>query len=55
MSSHQNYLGVDIDEKLNSAYHIKEKVNKPNKAIAIIIQLQTKLSRNALLTIYKSL
>lgn len=23
-SSYENYLGVDIDEKLNLAYHIKE-------------------------------
>ena len=33
---------------------MKEKINKANRGIGLIIKLQSKLSRNALLTIYKS-
>ena len=51
-SSYENYLGVDIDEKLNFAYHIKEQLTKANKSIAVIKQLRTKLPGSALLTIY---
>ena len=33
---------------------MKEKINKANRGIGLIIKLQSKLSRNALSTIYKS-
>ena len=52
-SSCQKHLGVYLDQKLNFTHHIKEKVTKANKGIAVIKKLQTKLPRNALLTIYK--
>ena len=52
-SSYENYLGVDIDEKLNFAYHVKEQLTKVNKSIAVIKQLRTKLPVSALLTIYQ--
>ena len=51
---HQNYLCVYIDENLGFAHHIKEKVTKANKSIAVIKQLKTRLSRNGLFTLYKS-
>ena len=53
-SSYQKHLGVYLHQKLNFTHHIKEKVNKANKSIAVIKQLQTKLPQNALLTICKS-
>ena len=52
-SSCQKHLGVYLDQKLNFTHHIKEKVTKANKGIAVIKKFQTKLPRNALLTIYK--
>lgn len=42
-----------MDEKLNFADHIKVKFTKA-KGIAVIKKLQTKLPRNAFLTMYKS-
>ena len=53
-SSYQKHLGIYLHQKLNFTHHIKEKVNKANKSIAVIKQLQTKLPQNALLTICKS-
>ena len=53
-SSCQKHLGVYLDQKLNFSHHIKEKVTKANKGIAVIKKLQTKLPWNALLTKYKS-
>ena len=53
-SSYQKHLGIYLDQKLNFTHHIKEKVIKANKGIAVIKNLQTKLPWNALLTIYKS-
>ena len=49
-SSCQKHLGVSLDQKLNFTHHIKEKVTKANKGIAVIKKLQTKLPQNALLT-----
>ena len=53
-SSCQKHLGVYLDQKLNFTHQIKEKLTKANKGIAVIKKLQNKLSRNTLLTIYKS-
>ena len=49
-SSCQKHLGVYLDQKLNFTHHIKEKLTKANKGIAVIKKLQTKLPQNALLT-----
>ena len=35
-SSYWNYLVVYIDDKLNFAHHIKKKVTKANKDIAVV-------------------
>ena len=53
-SSYQKHLGVSLDQKSDFTHHIKEKVTKGNKNIAIFKQVQSKLLQNALLTIYKS-
>ena len=42
-----------IHEKLDFNAHIKEKISKAYRGIDIIKKLQSKLPRNALLTIYK--
>ena len=43
-----------LDETLNFNLRIKEKVSKARKAISIIRRLSNSLSRDSLLTIYKS-
>ena len=53
-SSCQKHLGVYLDQKLNFSHHIKEKVTKANKGIAVIKNLQIKIPRNLSLIIYKS-
>ena len=53
-SSCQNYLGIYLDEKLNFSNHIKEEISKANKGIDILRKLYKVLSRNSLITIYKS-
>ena len=35
-SSHQKHIGVYLDQKLKFTHHIKEKVTKASKGIAII-------------------
>ena len=54
-STSQKHLGIHLDEKLDFNAHIKEKISKACRDIGIIKKLQSKLHRNALLTIYKSL
>ena len=51
-STNQKHLGIHLDEKLDFNAHIKEKISKAYKGIGIIKKLQSKLPRNALLTIY---
>ena len=53
-SKSQKHLGILLDEKLDFNAHIKEKISKANRGIGIIKKLQSKLPRNAPLTIYKS-
>ena len=53
-SSCQNYLGIYLDEKLNFSNHIKEEISKADKGIDILRKLYNVLSRNSLITIYKS-
>ena len=48
------YLVIHLDEKLDLNAHITVKISKTNRGIGIIKKLQSKLPRNALLTIYKS-
>ena len=48
------HLGLILDKKLNFDHHLKEKIAKANKGIGMIIRLRRLLSRDILLTIYKS-
>ena len=50
----QKHLGIHLDEKLNFNHHVKEKITKANKGSGVIKKLSNTLSRDALLTIYKS-
>ena len=52
-STSQKDLGIHLDEKLDLNAHIKEKISKANGGIGKIKKLQSKLPRNAVLTIYK--
>ena len=54
-SSSQKHLGLILDEKLNFAHHLNEKIAKANKGIGLIKRLHKYLPRKSLLTIYKSL
>ena len=53
-STSQKHLDIHLDEKLDFNAHIKKKISKVYIGIGIIKKLQSKLPRNALLTIYKS-
>ena len=53
-SANQIHLDIHLDEKLDFSAHIKEKIYKANRGIGTIRKLQSKLSRNALLTIHRS-
>ena len=50
----QKHLGLYLDEKLSFFDHINVEISKANKGIEIIKKLSNSLSRNSLLTIYKS-
>ena len=50
----QKHLGMYLGKKLNFIHHVKEKIAKPNKGIALIRKLAHILPRQSLLTIYKS-
>ena len=54
MKRSTSHLGIHLDEKLDFNAHTKEKISKDNRGTGIIKELQSKLPRNALLTIYKS-
>ena len=48
------HLGLNLDEKLNFCPHIKEKISKAYRGTGVIKKLQNFLTRQSLLTIYKS-
>ena len=50
----QKHLGLVLDSKLDFNKHVNNKVNKYNKSIGIMKKLSLTLSRNSLLTIYKT-
>ena len=52
--SHQKYLGVVLDLKLNFDTHIDQKIKKCDKMIGLIRQLSVNLPCDALLTVYTS-
>ena len=52
--SSQKDLGLFIDNKLDFNKHLDEKINKFNKIIEMMKKLFTSVSRQSLLTIYKS-
>ena len=52
--SHQNHLGLHLDETLNFNRHREEIISKVNKRIDIIRKFRSILPRNALLSIYKA-
>ena len=53
-TTHHKHLGLILDEKLNFKEHLKEKISKAYKGIAVLRKLQNFIPRNSLLTIYKS-
>ena len=53
-TTHHKHLGLILDEKLNFKEHLKEKMFKALKGIAVLRKLQNIIPRNSLLTIYKS-
>ena len=50
----QKHLGLYLDEKLSFYDHINANISNANKDIGIIKRLSNTLSKNSLLTIYKS-
>ena len=53
-TTHSKHLGLILDEKLNFKEHLKEKMSKAYKSIAVLRKLQNIIPGNSLLTIYKS-
>ena len=53
-TTHHKHLKLILDEKLNFKEHLKEKMSKAYKGIAVLSKLQNITPRNSLLTIYKS-
>ena len=53
-TTHHKHLGLILDEKLNFKEHLKEKMSKTYKGIAVLRKLQNIIPRNSLLTICKS-
>ena len=53
-ASSQKHLGLVLDSKLDFNEHVNNKINKCNKSIGIMKKLSLTLSRNSLLTIYKT-
>ena len=54
LSSNQKHLGLTLDSKLSFNEHINDKIHQANKGVGLLRKLQTILSCNSLLTIYKS-
>ena len=52
--SSKKHLGLFLDNKLDFNKHLDEKINKCNKIIGMMKKLSTSVSRQSLLTIYKS-
>ena len=50
----QKHLGLVLDSKLDFNEHVNNKINICNKSIGIMKNLSLTLSRNSLLTIYKT-
>ena len=50
----QKHLGLVLDSKLDFNEHVNNKINKCNKSIGIMKKLSLTLSRNSLLTVYKT-
>ena len=52
--SSQKHLGLFLDNKLDFKKHLDEKINKCHKVIRMMKKLSKSVSRQSLLTIYKS-
>ena len=52
--SSQQHVGLILNNKLDFNKYLDEKINKCNKIIGMIKKLSTSVSRQSLLTIYKS-
>ena len=50
----QKQLGLVLDSKLGFNVHVNQKINKYNRIIGLMKRLSLMLSRNQLLTIYKT-
>ena len=53
-ANNQKHLGLVLDSKLHFNEHVNNKINKCKKAIGIMKKLFLTLSKNRLLTIYKT-
>ena len=53
-TTHHKHLGIILDEKLNFNEHLKEKLSKAYKRIAVLRKLQNIIPRISQLAIYKS-
>ena len=53
-ANNQKHLGLVLDSKLDFNEHVNNKMNKCNKSISIMKKLSLALSRNGLLTVYKT-
>ena len=53
-TTHHKHLGLILDEKLKFKEHLKKKISKAYKGIAVMKKWQDIIPRNSLLTIYKS-
>ena len=49
---HHKHLGLILDEKLNFKEHLKEKMSKAYKGIAVLRKLQNIIPKNYLLAIF---
>ena len=52
--SSQKHLGLILDNQLDFNKHLGDKIHKCNKIIGMMKKLSTSVSRQSLLTIYKS-
>ena len=51
-TTQHKHLGLILNEKLNFKKHLKEKISKAYKDIAVVRKLQNIISKNSLLTVY---
>ena len=54
LANSQEHLGLVLDSRLGFNEHVYNKINKWNKSIGIMKKISLTLSRNSLLTIYKT-